>query len=193
MIGASRQKTGALPLLERDPDPGALRVLPPDAHTPWGAGRVREDAILPSGVSLIARTALRDVADRVGGWETREHPYEGGSDHDIFLRAKVPAILFWCFTDFAYHTSLDRLDHVDPEVMRRLAATILATALAIADPAAGDLDRYRAGLALDAETRLGAVAGAAELSDKERARSTELWKAWFTGVESWLEKECAAP
>ncbi len=180
MIGASRSQTGAWPLLERDPDPGAIVVLAPDAHTPWGAGRVSASQLRPNGLSIIARTAFRDVARAVGGWQTREHPYEGGSDHDIFLGSQIPAILFWCFTDFAYHTSLDRLEHVDPEVTRRLATAITATAFSIADPAVEDLARYRAVLALDRELRVNAA---------KQAKKSDLvtqWEAWFEGAEQWL-------
>jgi aminopeptidase YwaD len=180
MIGASRAQTGAWPLLERDPDPGAQTLLPPDEHTPWGAGRVRDGMIHPNGLSLIARLALRDVARAVGGWETREHPWEGGSDHDIFIRSGVPAVLLWCFTDFAYHTSLDRLSHVDPEVTRRMATVIVATALSIADPADGDLDRYRAAVELDRKLRVGAAEGV------ENESLVLDWKKWFEGVDAWL-------
>ena len=182
MIGASRAKTGALPLLERDPDPGAVHVLPPDAHTPWGATPVRESSFRPSGLSMVARLALRDVARSVGGWETREHPYEGGSDHDIFLRQGIPSILFWCFTDFAYHTSLDRLEHVDLEVTKRLSVAIGATAWAIADPAEGDLARYRQALTLDRETRLTAARTA------KNAAAEKLWQKWYEQVDTWCAR-----
>jgi hypothetical protein len=58
-------------LLEREPDPGALSPIAPDAHTPWGAGEVSEEDIArPSGLNLMARTALADVARHVGGWTT---------------------------------------------------------------------------------------------------------------------------
>ncbi len=180
MIGASREQTGAWPLLERDPDPGAKTLLPPDEHTPWGAGQVRDGMIRPNGLSLVSRLALRDVARAVGGWETREHPWEGGSDHDIFLDRGIPAVLLWCFTDFAYHTSLDRLEHVDPEVTRRLATVIVATALSITDPVEKDLERYREAIALDRELRVGA---AQEAENPDLAKE---WESWYAGVEAWL-------
>ena len=62
MIGASQGMTGAIALLERSPDPGALKLLPPDSHTPWGAGRVSQSDLHPSGISTIARLAMHDVA-----------------------------------------------------------------------------------------------------------------------------------
>lgn len=181
MIGASRERTGAMPLLEREPDPGALDLLPPDEHTPWGAGRVRESQLRPSGLSIIARCALRDVAVLVGGWETAEHPWEGGSDHDIFLRRNIPALLLWNFTDFAYHTSLDRVEHVDPETLRRMSCAILATALSVADLRESELPRYRACLELDRALRLEAAKKA------ERFDVAERWATWFEGVDAWFE------
>ena len=61
MLGESPERTGAIALLERSQDPGALHPLPPDEHTPWGESEVEEEDIRPSGVALIARIALSDV------------------------------------------------------------------------------------------------------------------------------------
>jgi len=182
MIGASREMTGALPLLEREPDPGALRPLPPDEHTLWGAGRVDEAQLRPSGVSLIARSAMADVGIAAGGWETSEHPWEGGSDHDVFLRAGIPAILLWHFTDFGYHTSLDRMEHVDSDELRRMSVALVVAAMAIADPLPTDLDRYLE--TLNNARRLR-IAAAEEASDPELA---EKWRTWFTGARLWLRE-----
>jgi hypothetical protein len=118
MTGQSKD-TGAIALLERNYDPGALKVIEPDFHTPWGAGQVSPDEIKPNGLAVIARCAMADVSLLEGGtWKTAEHPFEGGSDHDKFLARGIPAVLFWHFTDFTYHTSLDRLELVDPESRR---------------------------------------------------------------------------
>ena len=185
MTGQSREKTGAIALLERMPDPGAVEVLPPDEHTPWGASPVEAASLEPNGLNLIARCALADVAMlSEEPWETAEHPWEGGSDHDVFIEKGVPAVLFWHFTDFAYHTSLDRMSHVDPEEMRRTAAAILATALAIADPQAGDLDRYLQCLAAERRLRLEAC------EEAEKEALAELWSTWCTGARMWLRDQC---
>ena len=186
MIGASREQTGAWPLLERDPDPGALEPLPPDEHTAWGASRVRAEMIRPNGLSIIARVALRDTARICGGWETAEHPWEGGSDHDVFLREGIPAVLFWHFTDFAYHTNLDRMEHVDVEAARRMIAALLSAALAVADPRPEDLGRYLECLRLDQELRVAAARKA------KKGDLRESWERWFDGAQKWLEKLCAS-
>ncbi len=184
MIGASREMTGAIALLERSPDPGAMKVLPPDSHTPWGAGRVRKSDLHPSGVSIIARLAMQDVARVSNGWVIGEHPWEGGSDHDVFLGRGVPSILMWHFTDFAYHTSLDRLSHVDPRMVRRMSVALLASALAVANPREEDLPRYLEAIELDRSLR---VASARKAQDSDTVKA---WQQWFTGAQRWLEALC---
>ena len=149
MTGQSKE-TGAIALLERMPDPGAVRPLAPDEHTPWGAGDVDAEDLQPNGLSIIARCAMIDVGlGEPEGWECADHPWEGGSDHDIYIARGVPAILVWHFTDFTYHTSLDRLDFVDPDEMRRTAVALLSTAMSVADPEPGDLDRYLQSLTIE--------------------------------------------
>jgi aminopeptidase YwaD len=184
MTGESYERTGAIALLERMPDPAAITPLPPDEHTPWGAKEVDPGTLLPNGVAIIARCAINDVAALDGGWTTAEHPYEGGSDHDIFIAQGIPAALFWHFTDFAYHTSLDRIDHVDPNEMRRTGAALLATALALADPCAADLQRY---LECLNEELLLRTRAAERAEDEALARS---WRDWCVGARHWLRSEC---
>lgn len=184
MLGQSRKRTGAVCLLERSPDPGSLDVLPPDRHTPWGAGRVREEDLIESGISLVARIALADVGSACGGWLTGEHPYEGGSDHAVFQRRGIPGLLFWHFTDFTYHTGLDRLDRLDREELRRSSVAVAATALAIADLRAGDLDRYNRSNELEEKLRIDAARAA------NRPDVAERWRSWCDGVEAWLRQRC---
>ncbi len=185
MIGQSRDRTGAMPLLERMPDPGALVVLDPDEHTPWGASPVEAEDLSPNGFSVIARCALADVARLTGGdWGTVEHPWEGGSDHDVFIERGLPAVLFWHFTDFSYHTSLDRLDMVDAEELHRTATAIVCTALAMADPRPEDLDRYIRSLEMERVLRTGV---AREAADEELAKQ---WDDWCYAARQWLRSEC---
>jgi hypothetical protein len=184
MTGQSKE-TGAIALLERNYDPGAIRWLKPDWHTPWGAGAVNPEEIAPNGLAVIARCALADVSLLDGGeWKTGEHPWEGGSDHDIFIRRGVPAVLFWHFIDFAYHTSLDRLHFVDPEEMRRTGVALLATALGIASAAPGDLDRYVRTLERE---RLLRTDEARKVNDPELVL---LWEEWCAGTREWLRNLC---
>lgn len=188
MLGESAAETGAVALLERMPDPGAVRVLPPDEHTAWGASPVQRDQLVPSGLNVIARCALLDVADLEPSgatpWSTREHPYEGGSDHAEYLRKGIPAVLFWHFPDFAYHTSLDRMAHVDPFELARSSCAVATCALGVADAQPADLDRYLASLKLELDVRLAAAANA-----KDDALAAD-WRAWSLGARQWLRRLC---
>jgi len=184
MTGQSRELTGAIALLERMPDPGALVPLPPDEHTPWGAGEVDASDLTPHGLNVIARCAMVDVGVTDGGWECADHPWEGGSDHDVFNDRGVPAVLMWHFTDFAYHTSLDRMPMVDPAELRRTTAAIFATALAVADPLPGDLDRYVETVAIERRVRIEA----AEWEDDPAL--VELWNDWCRDVRHSLRALC---
>lgn len=184
MIGESVERTGAVALLERMPDPAALEALPPDEHTPWGARSIEATALRPNGLAIVARCALFDVGALDGGWKTAEHPYEGGSDHDVLIEHGIPAALFWHFTDFAYHTSLDRLEHVDAAELRRMATAVLATALALADPRPTDLQRYLDSLNEELQVRTRA---AAKAEDEALARD---WRDWFVGARHWLRSQC---
>jgi hypothetical protein len=184
MTGESKEKTGAIALLERMPDPGAVTPLAPDVHTPWGMTQVDEAKFVPNGLALIARCALLDVAEKDGGWDTADHPFEGGSDHEVFIDRGIPAALFWHFTDFAYHTSLDRLENVDASEMRRTGVALMSTALALADPKPGDLDRYLRSLNEEENVRVQAATTATqpELAEK--------WHRWCTGARQWLRVQC---
>lgn len=192
MIGQSRAETGAICLLERGWDPAALAPLPPDEHTPYGAGSVLEEEIFGNGLAIVMRQALVDVAQHEGArenaaapWETREHPWEGGSDHDTYLAHGVAACLLWHFTDFSFATSLDRMAHVDPQELRRTAVAALAGALAVADARPADLDRHLATLNLERQLRLDAVVRA-----EASAEQLERWKKWFDEARFWLQAVC---
>jgi len=191
MIGQSYGETGAICLLERGWDPGALTPLPPDEHTPWGAGAVAREDIVPDGLAVFLRQALVDVGEAATGdesapWPTREHPWEGGSDHDTFLERRLPGALVWHFTDFTYATSLDRIAMVDPEELRRTSVAIGAAACAIADAGMRDLERHLDTLNLERRARLDAVAEAEE--DEELARD---WRRWQIGARLWIRALCA--
>ncbi len=187
MTGESSE-TGAIALLERNPDPGALTTLDPDFHTLWGRGKVFSGELTPNGLALIARCAMADVSLLEGGnWRTADHPWEGGSDHDIFIKKGIPAVLFWHFKDFTYHTSLDRLQYVDQAEMRRTGVALLATALAVASAEPGDLDRYLGSLEREKVVRLQACE---ERDDPDMADLAGHWEDWCHGAREWLINLC---
>lgn len=180
MLGQSPERTGAVALMERTPDPGALYTILPDEHTPWGAGRVKAEDLLPSGINVICREALIDVANHVGGWQTSENPWEGGSDHDVFNDQRIPAALMWHFTDFTYHTSLDRMEMIDGRELRQTCSAIAGAGLALADLQASDVARHIASNELERSLRIEAAK-----ADKNKAAAAA-WDKWCDGVNEWF-------
>lgn len=182
--GDAASHNGSPLLFERPPDPGAVRPLHPDEHTQWGANPVEPESLVANGLAVIARSAMADVSGYVGGWRVSDHPWEGGSDHDVFLGAGVPAGLFWHFTPSWYHTSLDRLEVIDPEEMHRSGVVAVSTALAIADPDPADFAHYER--ALDVDTNMRASVALVH-EDEELAQE---WDAWSAGALTWLAELC---
>ncbi|MEY2745220.1 MAG: hypothetical protein RL112_262 [Planctomycetota bacterium] len=192
MLGESPERTGAKALLEREPDPGAWRMLAPDQHTAWGSTTVEPAEFGGGGLAVVLRQAFHAVAAKEPGWSFGEHPYEGGSDHVVYLRAKVPAALVWHFPDWTYHTSLDRLDMVDAEELRRSATVVLAAALCVADARARDLDGLlrAARAATNLRVERARAAGDEELERAWLAHeldSRDQLRRWCLGLDTPLE------
>ncbi len=126
MVGEDPKENGALPLVERMPDPGAIWDRPPlDIHSEWGRGDVREGELVGNFLNDYVMAAMNERAKKTD-WPVTSNPYEGGSDHESFLERGVPAVLLWHFTDPYYHTNLDRLDKVSLPEMENVAVGTLA-------------------------------------------------------------------
>ncbi|MFT6714780.1 MAG: aminopeptidase YwaD, partial [Planctomycetota bacterium] len=195
MMGNSPELTGSICLLERMPDPGGVMPLAPDVHTPWGAGEVTGKMVKPNGFAIVARCAMIDVAlytremNAAGTapevtWQTADHPWEGGSDHDVFNAAGIPGVLIWHFTDFTYHTSLDRMNMVDGMELKRAEVVLASTLLALADPEPRDLNRYLISLGHEMITRTSAA------EDAGKPGLIAAWRQWERGASAWLRAEC---
>ena len=131
MTGEDTAKTGGTFLIEKEPDPSALWERPSDPHSEWGAGRVDPAIVRGSFLNdLHLGVALRRARDT--NWVVRTNPYEGGSDHTVFVTAKLPALLNWHFTDRYYHTNLDTADKVSAVEMQHVAIVVGTTALFLA-------------------------------------------------------------
>jgi hypothetical protein len=122
-------------------------------------------------------------------WAVRTNPYEGGSDHAVFLGAGVPSVLAWHFPDRFYHASLDRPDMTDPAEMTRVGVSVAATALLLAGATRRDaMDVVRlleraASSRLALERRQGAEL-VRSAPDKAAAAATEAavlaaWRKWY--------------
>jgi aminopeptidase YwaD len=121
---------------------------------------------------LHLAVALRRARDT--GWVVRTNPYEGGSDHTVFTRAGVPALLNWHFTDRYHHTNLDTIDKTSAVTMGHVATTVATSAMFLAGADASD----RAALL----TLLEEAERARLATETKNAASDEIlaaWKAWY--------------
>jgi hypothetical protein len=167
MTGQDTSKTGGTFLIEKAPDPSAVWERLSDPHTPWWNGEPYKGALKGTLLNdLHYAMCLR--RGRSTGWDVRLNPYEGGSDHTIFLEAGIPSILDWHFTDRYYHTNLDRLDKTSGGEIMNVGVAVASTALLMATASQDD--------AL-AVARLVGAAGALRLDLEIRQSSQALLKA----------------
>lgn len=130
MVGEDTKKTGGTFLIEKMPDPSAIWTRGDDKHSEWGGSPIKKDQLTPHYFNdLVLHRALEQAA--TNGWVVKTNPFEGGSDHTPFLRAKKPGLLLWHFTDEFYHTDGDRIDKVSPDELRNVGITALVSALAM--------------------------------------------------------------
>lgn len=169
MTGEDTTKTGGTFLIEKGPDPTALWARPTDPHSEWGASDV--DRALLRGTflnDLHLAAALRRARDT--GWVVRTNPYEGGSDHTSFIKAGVPALLNWHFTDRYYHTNLDTIEKVSAATMGHVATIVATTAGFLAAAGERDVAPLRTLLATARDARLA--------SERALAAPPEVIDAW---------------
>lgn len=187
MVGEDTKKTGGTFLIEKMPDPSAIWTRGDDKHTEWGGSPLTKAQMTPHYFNdFVLGRALELAA--TNGWVVKTNPFEGGSDHTPFLKAKKPGLLFWHFTDQFYHTDRDRLEMVSADELKNVGVTALVGALVLAS-ANGETARAivdeveRAALKrLAAERALG-VAEVATGGDAARERDIlETWGAWYDGA-----------
>lgn len=173
MTGQDTSKTGGTFLIEKMPDPSAIYARPSDPHSEWGAGRVDPAWVRGHLLNdLHLGVALRRARDT--GWIVRTNPYEGGSDHTVFTRAGVPALLNWHFTDRYYHTNLDTADKTSAETMGHVGVVVATTAMFLAsadETDAAALDR----LVEEAERERMATERRNDASDD----ILSAWRRWY--------------
>lgn len=193
MVGEDPAIVGAPFLIERMPDPGAVWLREPDRHTEWGSRQVSVDRLHGHFLNDLVAACASAVESFDGPWAFRTNPFEGGSDHEPFLDEGLPAVLGWHFTDGAYHTTVDRLDRVSGEEMRRVAATFGAAALTMANDEATELipivehaGRERL-IETDAAGRALIESGRSDAPTEQRV--LRAWRTWydeaFASIGTW--------
>jgi aminopeptidase YwaD len=184
MVGEDVSKTGGTFLIEKMPDPSAIWTRGNDKHTEWGGSVLKESDMFPHYFNDFLLNRCRQQA-KDNDWIVNSNPYEGGSDHQPFLNAKIPGVLMWHFTDVFYHTDADRLDMVSAKEMKNVGVSALAaaftlcsadeaTALSLIDEITKNaLDRLQAEYALGKEAlQTGSTA------EKEQ-HILKVWNDWY--------------
>lgn len=127
MVGEDVSKTGGTFLIEKMPDPSAIWTRGEEKHSEWGGEALTESQMFPHYFNdLLLNRCLQQA--KTTGWIVKTNPFEGGSDHTPFLKAKIPGLLMWHFTDVYYHTDADRLEMVSAKEMKNVGVSALATA-----------------------------------------------------------------
>lgn len=187
MTGEDPAVNGAPFLIERLPDPSAVRLRPPDLHTEWGTGRTAMQDMVSHALDAIAAAALAAVAHDAPDFRASTNPYEGGSDHQPMLDRGIPAVLFWHFTDWTYHTNRDTMDQVSAAELER---TGLVTLLTVTELAIGDAEaegRARAYVLAQARERFGFETknAASDPEDEDLRWAIDAYECWFkAAIES---------
>lgn len=151
MTGENTALTGGVFRIERQADPSAVWSRPWDPHSEWsGAGpglspEALRGSLLNDLYLALCRRRAADVP-----WTVTSHPFEGGSDHEVFAGAGVPSVLAWHFTDRYYHTNLDRIDKTSAAEMQHVGIATGAAAWFLASASRAD-----------ARETIGLLAGAA--------------------------------
>lgn len=190
MVGEDVTKTGGSFLIEKMPDPSAIWTRGTEKHTEWGGDVLKESDMFPHYFNDFLVNRCRQQG-KDNGWVVNTNPFEGGSDHTPFLKAKIPGLLMWHFTDVFYHTDADRLEMVSAEEMKNVGVSALAaaftltaaeesTTLSLIDEIKTNaLDRLSVEYTLSKE----AIAKGAVVKDEQHI--LEVWTAWYKAA---LEK-----
>ncbi len=190
MVGEDVTKTGGSFLIEKMPDPSAIWTRGTEKHTEWGGDVLKESDMFPHYFNDFLMNRCRQQG-KDNGWVVNTNPFEGGSDHTPFLKAKIPGLLMWHFTDVFYHTDADRLEMVSAEEMKNVGVSALAaaftltaaeesTTLSLIDEIKTNaLDRLSVEYTLSKE----AIAKGAVVKDEQHI--LEVWTAWYKAA---LEK-----
>jgi aminopeptidase YwaD len=98
------------------------------------------NALIADALRFVDQAEIRTVQGENAPFNYRMAPLAAitsGSDHSVFLAAGIPAMQFNYWPDNFYHSSADRIVHVDPTELKRAGVAAL-TAFAYLASAGGD-------------------------------------------------------
>jgi aminopeptidase YwaD len=184
MVGEDVSKTGGTFLIEKMPDPSAIWTRGKEKHTEWGGEVMKESQMFPHYFNDFLLNRCRQQG-KSNGWVVNSNPFEGGSDHTPFLKAKIPGLLMWHFTDVFYHTDGDRLDMVSAEEMKNVGVSALAAAYILCSANEQStlllLEEIRINaierLMMEAELSKDAITLGGKVADEQHI--LEVWTSWY--------------
>ena len=184
MVGENTAITGGSFLIEKMPDPSAIWTRGKDEHTEWGATEMSLEDMQPHYLNDFVTNRFKEQGKRAD-WQVKTNPFEGGSDHVPFLRADIPGVLFWHFTDQFYHTDNDRLDKVSQETLKNVGTAALVSAYTLvngdSNTALNILEEVKTAALtrLDDELALSMKALAAGASKADQVKIIKAWEDWY--------------
>lgn len=195
MVGENTALTGGSFLIEKTPDPSAVWTRGKDKHTEWWGDTKRRLALKDLQPHYF-NDFIIDIFKKQGkyaDWEVNTNPFEGGSDHTPFLKANIPGLLLWHFTDQFYHTDNDRIDKVSLETMKNVGTAALVSAYTLINADAETARRLAPVLLNAAKTRLNdefTLSQKAIAEGKDIATETKIlsaWNDWYVEVLASIE------
>lgn len=198
MVGENTALTGGSFLIEKMPDPSAIWTRGNDKHSEWGGQVLALEDMKPHYLNDL----MIDIFKQQGAfanWEVNTNPFEGGSDHTPFLRADIPGLLLWHFTDQFYHTDNDRIDKVSKETLKNVSVGALVSAYTLINADYSTAQQVIETISKAAETRLNAefelskkaIEDGNSLEDETNILST--WSTWYLEALSTTEDLVAKP
>ena len=128
MVGENTAITGGTFLIEKMPDPSAIWTRGNDKHSEWGGDVLSIEDMKPHYLNDFILSTFKKQGKHAN-WVVETNPFEGGSDHTPFLKANIPGLLLWHFTDQFYHTDNDRIDKVSHETLKNVGTAALVSGL----------------------------------------------------------------
>jgi hypothetical protein len=187
MVGENTDVTGGTFLIEKMPDPGAIWTRGIEKHSEWGGRPLTKEQLKPHYFNDLVINQFKWLGVQ-NNWEVKFNPYEGGSDHVPFLRADIPGLLLWHFTDQFYHTDQDRIDKVSPKTLKNVGTGALMIALLLTEND-GDLANYvldqvalAANKRIEAEMKLSLEVIANGGDVNEQRDIIETWSKYYQDV-----------
>ncbi len=184
MVGENTALTGGSFLIEKMPDPSAIWTRGDDKHSEWGGQKLELKDMKPHYLNDFIINVF-ETQGAYANWEVNTNPFEGGSDHTPFLKANIPGLLLWHFTDQFYHTDNDRIDKVSKETMKNVGTAALASAYTLINADEKTAQELISMLMTAAEIRLkkefelSKVAVASGKSVEQEKEILNAWSDWY--------------